>query len=416
VSAASVANRPLGHSASLANVANAVSSAQSNQEDAMQFWKILLCCLCLAGCASPRVAQVPDNLLHDERFRAASEPINADAVFAMSEEMQRYLRDNKVRTSGNIQRALFDALYNRNELALEYDSLRTRNAAEAFAARRGNCLSLVIMTAAFARELGLNVYFQQVAVDQDWNRVNGFQFLNEHVNLSLTEPLTRTRAWSSGSEDLTIDFQPLAENAKHRVFPLSEAEIVAKYMNNRAAESMLVGKFDDAYWWVRAAIMQAPHLVAPYNTLGVIYMHHGDLAMAEQALRHSFAKAPENSHVMSNLAQLLTQLGKLDEGLALAEKVARLEPEPPYYFFDQGILAFKQGDYPRAHNLFKKEVARAPYNHEFHFWLARSALALGNPGEARQQMVLAQQFSNTESHRALYGAKLERLQAQSLAH
>ncbi len=380
----------------------------------MRIWTILLCCLCLAGCASTKVVPVPSALLHDARFGPPSEPVNADAIFVMSEAMKGFLRDNKIRSQSNVQRALFDALYNRTQLALEYDSVRTRNAVEAFADKRGNCLSLVIMTAAFAKELGLTVYYQQVAMDEEWSRAKGFQFLNEHVNLSLTAPPIRSGGLSSVSADLTIDFQPLPEHAKQRVSLLTEEEIIAKYMNNRAAESMLAGKLNDAYWFVRAAIMQAPHLSAPYNTLGVVYMNRGDLAMAELALRQSFALAPQNKHVMSNLAQLLTRAGKLDEGRAMAEKVARLDPEPPYFFFDQGMEAFRQGDYQRARTLFKKEVSRAPHNHEFHFWLAKSAFELGDAGEAKQQMVLAQQFSNTDSHRALYRAKLERLQAKGV--
>jgi hypothetical protein len=40
---------------------------------------------------------------------------------------------------------------------IEYDSTVTRTAAQTYAARAGNCLSLVIMTAAFAEELGLRV-------------------------------------------------------------------------------------------------------------------------------------------------------------------------------------------------------------------------------------------------------------------
>jgi len=40
---------------------------------------------------------------------------------------------------------------------LEYESRVTRNASETYAARMGNCLSLVIMTAAFARKVGMRI-------------------------------------------------------------------------------------------------------------------------------------------------------------------------------------------------------------------------------------------------------------------
>jgi len=83
----------------------------------------------------------------------------ADDVFAVSPEMRRYVATgiaNDVRIRGP-QQGLFDALYSRNQLQLEYESTMTRNAAQAYAARAGNCLSLVIMTAAFAKEMGLKV-------------------------------------------------------------------------------------------------------------------------------------------------------------------------------------------------------------------------------------------------------------------
>ncbi len=47
------------------------------------------------------------------------------------------------------------ALQTKGQLKLQYDAERTRNAAEAFDVRAGNCLSLVIMTAALAKQIGL---------------------------------------------------------------------------------------------------------------------------------------------------------------------------------------------------------------------------------------------------------------------
>ena len=63
-------------------------------------------------------------------------------------------------------------LYKRQKLGLEYDATSTRTASEAYAARAGNCLSLVIMTSAFAKALGLPVYYQRVFVDESWKLVN----------------------------------------------------------------------------------------------------------------------------------------------------------------------------------------------------------------------------------------------------
>ena len=68
------------------------------------------------------------------------------------------------------EKALVQALYAKGELKLDYDTELTRNAAEAFAARSGNCLSLVIMTGAFANAMNLKVTYQQVATEDMWSR------------------------------------------------------------------------------------------------------------------------------------------------------------------------------------------------------------------------------------------------------
>ena len=79
--------------------------------------------------------------------------------------------------------ALLEALYTQGELRLEYDARRTRTAAEAFDARMGNCLSLVIMTAAFATEMQLQVRFQDVLgiVFDSWDERLGVKLDRELV-------------------------------------------------------------------------------------------------------------------------------------------------------------------------------------------------------------------------------------------
>ena len=101
--------------------------------------------------------------------------------------MRRYLEveiADRLHQQGT-QKGLVAALYAKGELKLDYDSTMTRNAAEAFEARSGNCLSLVIMTAAFAKELQLDVHYQSVFTDETWARRGDIQFSIDHVNVSL---------------------------------------------------------------------------------------------------------------------------------------------------------------------------------------------------------------------------------------
>src|SRR5207253_2928566 len=78
-------------------------------------------------------------LFRDHLFAAASERISADDVFALSDDMKHYLSTEiagQLRAKGP-QRGLIDALYDKTQLKLEYDSEMTRNASQTFAARAG---------------------------------------------------------------------------------------------------------------------------------------------------------------------------------------------------------------------------------------------------------------------------------------
>ena len=105
--------------------------------------------------------------------------------------MERFLarRDAPDLRNKGAREGLIDAIYSEGQLKIEYDSVMTRNAAQAFAARSGNCLSLVIMTAAFAKALGLPVRFQSVSVDETVSRSERHLFLHRPHQPDARQPI-----------------------------------------------------------------------------------------------------------------------------------------------------------------------------------------------------------------------------------
>jgi Tfp pilus assembly protein PilF len=374
--------------------------------------------LLLAGCASvaPQPA-APPPLFADAAFKPPSEPVGADNLFTLSPAMRDYLHspafEAHLRSKG-LERGLIEALYSKTDLKLEYESSRTRTAAETYTARAGNCLSLVVMTAAFARELGMTVHFRSVLAEETWSRDGGIYLMSTHVNIVLGHRKPHGTLYDESSDhQLVVDFLPPPDASRLRSSQLEENDIVALYLNNRAAEALVQGKVDDAYWWARAAVATNPPNAVAYNTLGVIYQRHGDLVMAERAFRTALSREPESIMVMHNLGPLLAQTGRTAEAAELARRVASIEPVPPFHYFDRGMAALKTGHYADARKLFEREIRRAPYYDEFHFWLAVALLRLGEPGEAREQLALAIDTSTKSDNRQIYSAKLAHLKRQS---
>jgi Tfp pilus assembly protein PilF len=389
----------------------------------MTSWARITCtALCaaafLSACASQQAArQAPQQqLFHDSAFQPAAEPIDTSQVFALTPAMRDYVRNNLGAAPGkDVRLVLFDALYRRDKLQLEYDDAITRTAAETFEARAGNCLSLAIMTATLARELEMPVIFQQVRLDEVWSRAGNLYFASNHVNLALGRQRSNRNPYTAYTMDeantLTVDFIPIPPKSREDAKPLEEHTVLAMFLNNRAAELLAAGKIDDAYWAARKAATVDPLFLNAYNTLGVIYQHHGDQDAAEQVLRHAHAQAPDNTIFLSNLAQTLENQNKLDEAAALRVRLAKLEPYPPFYFFNQGQEAVKLGDYARARKLFERELERVPDYHELHFWLSVVNYHLGNLRAADNYMALAKKNSTTRSAERVYAAKLDRIRA-----
>jgi Tfp pilus assembly protein PilF len=375
----------------------------------------LLLPLLLGACAAVRVpAPLPAiELLSDAAFGAPTETIGAANLFDLTPAMRDYLRSPSFTAHlrhKTPERGLVDALYKKGELKLEYDASMTRNAAETFAARSGNCLSLVIMTAAFARELNMTVRYQNVLVGESWSRNGGLYFASTHVNLQLgSRRADFGRSVDSTGGMLTIDFLPPADLKHYLTHPLEERDIVAMFMNNRAAEALAQKRLDDAYWWIRAALKEHPEFIMAYNTLGVIYQRHGDRELAERVFKAALAREPENTVIMHNLVPVLAELGKTDESKALARLLASIEPFPPFHYFNLGMKAMEKGDFKTAKEMFAKEVRRAPYNHEFHFALAVAHWNLGDGGRAREELRLAIDNSTTHDATRRYSSKLDQL-------
>ena len=380
----------------------------------MRTWLLLSLCALLAACAAPRqLAQRPEALFDDSLFAAPSEKVGADEIFRVSDAMRRYLQDPQIeaqlRRKGP-QRGLLEALYTSGELKLDYDASTTRNAAQAFDARAGNCMSLVVMTAAFAKEMGLTVRYQSAYLEETVSRRSNLLLRSGHVNVTLGHRLADPRF--PVQETTMVDFLPPDEIRGLRTREIGEQTVVAMYMNNRAVEALVAGRIDDAYAWSREAVRQDPQFLGSLNTLGVVYLRRDALAQATKVFSHVLDRDAENLTALANLAGAYARQGRADDSLAIQLRLTKLEPQPPLHDFNLGLAAMKKQDYRTARDLFAREVARADDSAEFHFWLGMANYGLGDLESARRHVARALEASNGGQDRDLYSAKLEWIQAR----
>ncbi|WP_374433838.1 tetratricopeptide repeat protein [Inhella sp.] len=364
--------------------------------------------LLLAACST--APQAPEAALFDDaRFRPATLRTDRAQVFELSAAMRSFLqRDmaSSLRLNGP-RRGLFLALRDHGYLQLDYDASVTRNAAEAFEARAGNCLSLVVMTAAFAHELDIRVGYQSVQIDEVWSRSSNFVLLSGHVNLTLAPGMREIGSSHSSGGTMVIDFVPVDEDARVRAQNLSEDTIVAMFMNNRAVERMEQGDHDNAYHLLKGAIRADPGYLNAYNTLAVLYRRLGVNELAERSLRFVMRHDPRNVQALSNLVLVLKAQERKVEAQAAEVELQRLQPRTPFADYERGLAAAKRGDWLAARRYFERELSQVPHFHELHFWLARTYYELGERELSAKHMKEAHDQALTLESRQRYAYKLE---------
>jgi len=375
----------------------------------------LLVCFCLSACSTTHVDKLIDNgLLHDDLFAAASVAVRADDALQMTDAMRDFARTKVPQPLGHVNNkdvrtALVEALYTKGQLRLEYASEVTRTAGEAFDVKSGNCLSLVLLTAAMARELKIPYHYQSVLNATDWSQSDQFFMSIGHVNIVLESvpDLYELKIWSA--QPVIIDFLTPDKAASLDTQTIDESTILAMFLNNRAVESLLQGKIDDAYWWVRASLQQDSQFLNAYITLGVIYrtIHHPELA--EQVLAQASQRYPDNASVITNHILVLKDLGRASEALALQQRLAVLDQQRPWSYYFDAQTEFNAGHYANAKHLYETEIARNPDHHEMEYGLAQAELKLHDTPGAILHLQRAIALCRTRQLRELYEAELRRL-------
>lgn len=370
------------------------------------------------GCAQTPPVRIDLTVLHDEFFAPVA-PVDVHAVFEISPAMKVYA-DTELTALARMKdprRALLDALYQKGRLRLDYDSSFTRTASQAFEARSGNCLSLVIMTASFARYLGIDVSFQAVLAEDTYSRNGPLFVASGHVNLVLGPPVRRAYDRHE-TETLVVDFLAQSELRGQRTRPLQERTVLAMFLNNRAAELLVQGQLPGAYAHARSALLLEPTHRNAVNTLGVIYNSAGYIAAAGASFREVLAAEPDHLGALTNLLSWHQRQGQNQEAAALVARLGRLQPEPPFKLFSQGLEAMRDGEFIRARELLARELRLQPFQDEVHFWLAQAYLKLGQTAAAERHLQQARDLSNTRSMHDQYSAKLEHLRrhAHTQAH
>ncbi|MGX9460021.1 tetratricopeptide repeat protein [Shewanella sp. A14] len=348
-------------------------------------------------------------LFHDDLFTPVN-TVNMDDIYRLPESFvatfkRQFQADTPSRSQKKLANEWLAQYIGAQDGGFEYRDHYTRTASDTVLNRQGNCMSLVVLSAALAEILGVPVEFNDIDVEPVWDRRGGFYLINGHVNLSLFPPENTHVVLFRGTEVL-VDFLPDRSVRSYQKKRVNKRQLSAMYYNNVAAEALVEADYDTAYALVKNAINLNPKYVAAINTLAVIYRHKGFDDEAEQVYRAALQVNPKELSTLYNLALILGEQNRLVEWAEIHKTLELERINNPFYYFDMAQQAYFDRQYQDALVWYQRAVEKADYRHEFYFGLSQAYWATGEERLAEKSLKRALALSDTHN-KYRYQTKLQ---------
>lgn len=358
---------------------------------------------------SPNQAFKIANLFHDELFTPI-DTVEVDDIYRLPEPFvaqfrRQFQADNMLRSQSIIANEWLAQYIGAQDGGFEYRDNVTHTASETALNRQGNCMSLVVLSAALADVLNVPVEFYDIDIEPVWDRLGGFYLVNGHVNLSLL-PAKDSHTVLFRGTDILVDFLPERSVRAYHKKTVNKRQLTAMFYNNIAAEALVDADYDTAYSLVKKSILLDPQYVAAINTIAVIYRHKGYEAEAEYAYRLALQVDSQDLTTLYNLALILGEQGRLQEWAEIHKVLELARINNPFYYYDMAQQAYFDKQYQDALVWYKRAVEKADYRHEFYFGLSRAYWATGEAGLAEKNLKRAMALSDT-LHKQGYQMKLQ---------
>lgn len=299
--------------------------------------------------------------------------------FFITDEMKAFALQAVKGSRGSDSRAekLHIALMGSRGHAIRYSALQTATASEVYESRQANCLGYTLLYTSLARYLGLNVDVNQVMVPPTWfmDEQETF-FLMQHVNARVK--LERF-SWMTanngqiqigGASDLFVDLEMRRFRSSYKQRALSPSQVEAFFYNNRAMEIATEGKLNEAFLYLKKALLAQPDEVFVWSNLGALYRRMGHDDLAEAVYLKALSINQEDLTTLHNLTLLYTQTGREQDAEIYRQKVVRYRNENPYYLYQLAIKSRDAGDLIAAKKFIEQALKKQRDDDRFYILAA----------------------------------------------
>lgn len=288
---------------------------------------------------------------------------------------------------------------------------RTLPAATTIDTRSGNCMSLALVTTAYARLADVEIGWQLADAEPVYSSEGSVIYSAEHIQTLLYRPefSLNSHSFAFGRPYLLVDYY--TDNSPSTGTRLREAEMIALVYQNLAIEALAESRLRESFWFLRAALEQDEANANLYNAMAVVHRRAGDTETAERLYRFALDEFGDRLIVLRNYRKLLLAQNRIDDAELVERRIMRLPDPDPYPLLGLGDEAAENGKPDVALAYYRRASEVAPYLHEIYLKIARIHTQRGDLKRAERALRQARDHAWADSDQQRYQAKLMALGA-----
>ena len=355
--------------------------------------------LTLAACATTSVVtSKPNGPAWLKDGIASGLPMEDPLQFSSFAKATIELRASQGASERSRMQGLVRYLVDSDGLGFRYVHTRTLNAEAAFEAAEGDCMGYAMLYVAAARAMGLEVHFVRITtLPVSWEEGGRF-FTASHIAVA--------HGLDTGADAMVVDFS--ATHTTEWRFSLYTAiddeTAFVLFHSNKAVELLLHDKPVEAEHLLRYLLEHAPVVPEVYNNLGIALMRQHRPEEATELFGQAIERFPRFVPLYSNALAAAAASGMPDLVKLWKAEGKKVAETDPAFSFAQGMLAFRNADFPAAAELFARALDSQPNDLTLLAWTARAHLSAGDLDHGRQDVERIQQQAPSAEQRSLLGA------------
>jgi tetratricopeptide (TPR) repeat protein len=284
-------------------------------------------------------------------------------------------------------------------------SEKTFTALQTLEHRKGNCLSVTMLTTALAELVGVEIHYQLLDQNPVFSINDDLLVTSDHLRAVLKSAPEVIQGESMHRvSSIRIDY--FNTNGLSFVDDISVTIQKSLFYSNLGIEYLVNNDIDSAYAYVKAALDIYSDNASALNTMGILHRKRGDLLTAEKLYKFgalNYAKAPV---FLRNYKNLMASQGREFDVTHFLNAKQKIDQTHPWEWVRAGKAAFSSGDYNEAVTYYRKALAIAPGIPEVHAYAGQASMAAGKEFQSKKFFIEAYNLSKGGDDQQFYKGKL----------